>query len=362
MKILLLSFAKLKYMPYLNFYLDSLKNKNIDIHILYWNRDLQSDQFPSGHYTYHEFKFPLDSYAQKHKKIFSFLCYHRFAKAVLKTEKFDKIIILHTFPGVLFFRYLTKNYKERYVFDYRDFTYENFKFFRKIIARLIQMSAATFVSSAGFKKYLPVSDKIYISHNMLLGDLAHRKERTMIPRGQMPVRVGFWGFVRNRDLNLELITKMANDIRFELHFYGPIKGAALDAKALCEESHICNVFFHGEYSPQDRYEFVQNTDILHNLYHDQNMDMAMSNKYYDGLIFYIPQLCFQNSFMGTAASNAGVGFACDPSEANFANQVYNYYKSIQWEVFAANCDRELSKIEDEYHKGIKCLQSIFDEI
>ena len=58
------------------------------------------------------------------------------------------------------------------------------------------------------------------------------------------------------------------------------------------------MFFHGEYKPEDRYTFVRSTDLIHNIYKDRNMMLAMGNKYYDGLIFYIPQLCMKGSFMG----------------------------------------------------------------
>ena len=46
------------------------------------------------------------------------------------------------------------------------------------------------------------------------------------------------------------------------------------------------MFFHGDYKPEDRYTFVRNTDLIHNIYKDGNMMLAMGNKYYDGLIFY----------------------------------------------------------------------------
>ena len=43
MKILLIGFSKITYMPYLNFYLSVLEGTGAVIHIIKWNRDNTSD-------------------------------------------------------------------------------------------------------------------------------------------------------------------------------------------------------------------------------------------------------------------------------------------------------------------------------
>ena len=59
-----------------------------------------------------------------------------------------------------------------------------------------------------------------------------------------------------------------------------------------------NVFFHGEYSAADRLNMAKNTDIIHNLYDktDKTSHIAMGNKYYDGPLFSLPQLCTTDSY------------------------------------------------------------------
>ena len=57
MKILIIGFAKIKYMPYINFYLDNIDREKNDVHIIYWNRDLQEENLDSlKGITLHEFK------------------------------------------------------------------------------------------------------------------------------------------------------------------------------------------------------------------------------------------------------------------------------------------------------------------
>ena len=43
MKILLAGFAKIKYMPYVNFYLDNIDREKHEVHLVYWNRDLAEE-------------------------------------------------------------------------------------------------------------------------------------------------------------------------------------------------------------------------------------------------------------------------------------------------------------------------------
>ena len=40
MKVLIMGFGKIKFMPYLNIYLENIDREKNDVHLLYWNRDL----------------------------------------------------------------------------------------------------------------------------------------------------------------------------------------------------------------------------------------------------------------------------------------------------------------------------------
>ena len=40
MKILILGFTKMKFMPYASFYLDKIDYKKNQVEVVYWNRDM----------------------------------------------------------------------------------------------------------------------------------------------------------------------------------------------------------------------------------------------------------------------------------------------------------------------------------
>lgn len=360
MKILLVGFTKLAYMPYMNFYLSQLSKSNNEVHLLYWNRDEKEEINIPYDVILHEFKLFQEDEVAKIRKIKSFMRYRREAKHLLLYEKFDLIIVMHTIPAVLLYDILKKCYINRYILDYRDVTFENISLYKKIIHQLVNYSAATFVSSDAFRTYLPEKDNIYTSHNILLDSLEKRDFRKSRSRKVTPIKIRYWGFIRHENINKLIIDKLANDNRFELHYHGREQKTANNLKKYCMANNIKNVFFHGEYKPEDRYEFARDTDIIHNLYeNDKTMKPAMANKFYDGITLYIPQLCNIGSYMGKLVSQYRIGLECDPSDDNFADEIYNYYNSIEWDEFEKNCKDVLDKVLYEYECGISKLKELF---
>ncbi len=359
MKILIIGFAKIKYMPYLNLYLENIDREKNDVHLVYWNRDLKPEDTSSvNDITKHEFLCYQEDDVSKISKIGSFLKFRKFVKAVLK-EDFDFIVILHSLPGVLISKELITSYKNKYIFDYRDFTYENLSVYKKIIHSLVKNSYKTFISSNAFRRFLPIDEeKILISHNVISSELSLKSSETF--EKSEKVRIGFWGFIREEKINLEIIRKIGKDSRFELHYYGREQKVAKNLKQYVSGNGIENVFFHGEYKPQERYEFAGRTDIIHNIFEEENMMLAMSNKYYDSAIFKIPQLLMVGSFMAENAEKNGIGFAVNPYSDTFAQDIFDHYQSLDRMQFIEDSERFIIKISEENEKVRKTICSITD--
>jgi hypothetical protein len=182
----------------------------------------------------------------------------------------------------------------------------------------------------------------------------------MKPRNVRPIRIRYWGFIRHENINKTIIDRLANDNRFELHYHGREQATAKSLKIYCKNNRINNVFFHGEYMPVERYSFAAETDLIHNIYeNDTNTINAMGNKYYDSLIFYIPQLCNKGSYMGEKVNENDIGLDCAPYNESFAEDIYNYYISLDWKHFEGNCDKNLNNILEQYDNGVDVLSKIF---
>ncbi|WP_053954710.1 glycosyltransferase [Inediibacterium massiliense] len=361
MRVLVIGFTKIAYMPYMHFYINQLQKSNCDISLVCWDRDGKPDiDPPSGVKVFQHADYMLDSEPLA-KKVPHFIKYRNYIKKIIKNNKFDLIIVLHSTPGVLLSDILTRKYTGKYILDYRDFTYENFGVYKKIIHKLVHNSIATFVSSKGYLKYLPISNNIFVSHNLLIHSINERNARKNIDRNVEPIRIRFWGFIRHVDVNKLLIDRLGNDLRFELHYHGREQESGQTLKKYVESNRIKNIFFHGEYKPDERINFAARTDLLHNIYeNDIKTTYAMGNKYYDGLTFYIPQICNKGSFMGQEVESAGIGIMLDPNKMGFADQIFNYYNTLNWKNFNEKCDDKLRKIVEEYNNGMDVLQDILN--
>ncbi|MBE6557719.1 MAG: glycosyltransferase family 4 protein [Ruminococcaceae bacterium] len=359
MKILLMGFSKLKYIPYLRFYLDNIDDQEHDIHVLYWNRDKKPENLADyENVTLHEFSKCQEDNVRISSKIPNFIRYRQYAKKLIRRGNYDFIIFLHSFPGVLLSNVLTRKYRGRYIYDYRDSTYEKYGFFKKIIHKLVNCSYATFVSSDGFRQLLPqeAKEKIYTSHNFIKESLDHREDKKRYGTSADAIRISYWGFIRDEKTNCLMMDRLANDPRFELHYYGREDRLTDRLKAYANEKKAENIWFHGEYVPEDRYRFICTTDLIHNVFGNRNMMIAMSNRFYDGAIFRIPQLCMKNAIMGNRVENAGIGFSCDPQNENYADAVYDYYMSLDHKAFEEACDNELERVLEEYHRGCQVIR------
>lgn len=359
MKILIVGFAKIKYMPYLNLYLENLDREKNEIHLVYWNRDERSENLSSVEgLELHEFKCYQEDEVSKTSKIKNFLKFKKHVKSILK-EKFDFIIVLQSVTAVLLSDILvSKRFKNKYIYDYRDCTYENVGAYKNAVSKLAENSYATFVSSKGFERFLPQSEKIKFSHNILSEDLLCCQDIKKIKTSSQKIRIGFWGFLREEDVNLKIIEKVSKDQRFELHYYGREQKTACNLKEYVHKNKIKNVFFHGEYEPRDKYEFLKNTDIIHNIYAHENMKSATSNKFYDGVVFKIPQICMSGTYMGECVNAAGVGVVLDPYSDNFINELYSYSQNVDKNVLSENCDNILAEIKKEQNEVISTIKTI----
>ena len=361
MKILIMGFGKIKFMPYLNLYLQNLDRKSNDIHLLYWNRDLQGEDISHlKGITLHEFKCFQEDDVRKASKLKSFLRYRAFALNILKKEHFDFVIVLHSLTGVVVGDYLKKCFKGRFVLDYRDVTYESFAPFKRAVASLVEGSRFTFVSSDSFRAFLPktAENKIYTIHNIDTKALFYTNgAKATFVKGEK-IKIGFWGFIRNQELNLKIIEQLGNDDRFELHYYGREQQIAKKLKAFVKQKKYNNIFFHGEYSPEERYEFIKEIHLIHNIYNTTGEMLAVGNKYYDGVVFAVPQVCMVGSYMGSLCTENGIGFVADPYSEGFKAVLCEGLARLQGEEFTKNCFTTQQDILKQQEKSIALIKAI----
>lgn len=346
MKILLLGFGKIAYMPYMHLYLDNIENADFDL--IYWDRDGKKDDLiPSKIKHTYKYEAFIEEQLPFKKKLKYFYGYRKFAKQILKKNKYDRIIVLHTTPGLTLMDYLILHYKNKYLLDFRDVSYEYISFYRKLVGILSNNASKTFVSSDAFRKYLPKKSKIYTVHNFL-NDSINYKGIGKLNTNLKKIKISYWGLIRQVEINKKIMDALGNDKRFELHYYGRMQQDGRDMEKYAVAKNYKNIYFHGSYMPEERYEFAKNTDIIHNIY-DVNpvTGNAMGNKYYDSIIFKIPQLCTKDSYMGKRATSEGVGLELSLDEGNIANSIWEYYNNLDKNKYNKACELALKKVLEE---------------
>lgn len=330
--------------PYLKRYTEEFDKANVSYEVLFWNRAARSLTVPDN---YHYYDSTCDDGDGKLKKLKDFFGFRNWIVSHLRNHKSDGIVLLSTLTGILLFDKL-KSYKNRYIFDIRDYSYENYGFFRTIEKSVVKNSYFTAISSKGFKAFLPEYDYV-IAHNFNRGEMI---EMPKFKKSSGVINFVWNGTVRYFDFQKKYLDALANDERFMMIYHG--KGEHLEKfQKYCQEHNIRNVEFTGAYDNSKKYELLQNAHILNNCYggnYGDELKYAVSNRYYDGLIYRIPQVVEEGGYKATQVDTYGVGLPKD-ADGSFADQLYSYYQSIDAEEFEVNCQKAVAAVlrEDDIY-------------
>lgn len=338
----LISIGDISVTPFMNHYVNELRNKNKEYEVLFWNRELLLHELPNNYISYNV---KSDYNKSPYDKIGDFIGFSKWCRDQIRKKKYDKLIILTTLSGIFIADLLINKYKNKYIFDIRDYSYEHLKLFYYIERKIINSSFFTCISSEAFKEFLPSSNNYIICHNCRVEEINNRKEFKKKKHGET-LDVVFIGALRYFNHQVKIIEKLKNDKRFNIiyHGAGPEYGKYIQ---YCSASKINNIHFTGRYNDCEKYKLLAGADILNNSYMTpkfMEVKYAVSNKYYDGLIYGIPQLVEVNTYKHTLVEKNGVGIGLDVEDDQFANDLYEFYFSIQTEKFNLNCDCELQRV------------------
>lgn len=339
MKVCIIAFANLRITPYINNYIDLMKKNNIEFDIILWNRELADEKEIDG-CTIYSYDKRQDETRNLLVKVIPMLSYGAFVKKVLRKNKYDTVIVLTSLLGVLLESYLSKKYLKRYIFDIRDYSYEHIKWYYNKMDSLMKNSALNIISSKEFMNFLPKREYRVI-HNCNFEEIP----QNTLKKNTGTLRVVFAGVIRYFNEHKKFLDKIKNDNRFIFSFHG--NGA--DAEKLqnyCIEEDFKNVEFHGKFSPSEKEDIIENTDLIFNAYGNDNMSIKhlMSNKYYDSIYYKKPLLVNPDTAM--AESSKGIAFECD-YEGDTASKLLKWYDDIDVNEFNCTCENYLKKAIEE---------------
>ena len=351
MRTLVICDANIQAAPYVLVYLNLLLDYHCEVDYAYWDRT--GDNLPYlGINNVYRFDKTIDNSMPKIFKIRYFLGFRKFLLKVLKNKQYDCVIIFDTKLLMLLKKTLLKYYRKKFVYDMRDLSFEKNFFYRNEMNKLSNASIVTSISSDGFRQFFKKQDNVLTLYNFQSNDLNHigffRKKKA-----SEKISIFFWGFLRDLKLYLSLVDGLANSKKIDIWFYGVFSREMLSLQEYCKNRGYANIFFGGKYSQEQRYAFAKKADLLINIFENnfKNSNPIMSNKYYDGVFFRIPQICIRDSFMGELVRKQEVGFV-ERIENITPTNLINYYFSIDEKRFNEKCELLLNEIKSNHNSSL----------
>lgn len=342
--------SNVHWAPYFYRYEKILNDLDISFDLIFWNREGLKEQ-TSGNCI--SWDVPDVSNNKDPKKFFKFLGFSHFVEKQIRQHSYSRLVFLGTHGCAVSFcaNYLAKHYRSKMWIDIRDDEYEWFPPFYWGECKSIAASYATTISSYKYTTFLPKHDYLMM-HNIDPNWESCRRDFQKVPSKE--IRISFIGNVRYFEQNVAILNALGNDERFRLQYFG---SGSEKLQEYCKEKGITNTAFHGRFPQGDTLSFYCQTDIINNAYGNDSLNLrtALSNKLYYSLLFHMPILVSENTFMEELTKEYGFGFAFH-NDAKFADELYHWYNNIHSEVSTPRYDSLLDKVLAEDHATLTRLE------
>lgn len=336
-KIAIVGVHNLHLMQFLYKYTDILDSRGISYDVLYWDRDMDSSikykTFSGNKIAY---RYKMSNYQPKWKKVKGFIGCIKFFCKIIRDKKYDHIILLTTQTALPVYILSKTVRNSKYIFDYRDLTYEQNSICKKIIKKLITESQFTAISSMGFKKVLGESNKFVVSHNV-----SNLKMEFLPKQQNQNIRIVFWGMIRQVEWNKKICDVFGNVSGIELVYRG--EGHTEELKEYCAKYQ--NITFTGRYTTDQISSFAEQTDVLLNLYaNDAQQKLAMTVKLYDAIRYGLPMLISKGSYMAEIMETNKYAYITDIDNFDF-EEFIKWYQNLNLKSYPY--EKEYIQIRDD---------------
>lgn len=348
MKIALILPNNVWFCPYVSIYSKLFDHIGIEYDIISWNRTGKEEN-----------AIQYNSNLNSRNPIILLWAYYKFASFVKKTVreiKYDKLVVFTPQSAIFLSNFLKNEYKGKYIFDYRDLSIEQKSYFKKPFVTVLENSFANVISSPGFKDYLPKDFDYIISHNFDVKDVKEALNKELTTElNQTPIEILTIGGIRDYESNVEIIQNLANTEGFNVRFVG--KGPATeDLKSAAKSLNANNVFFEGYYPKEKEKDYVSDATFL-NIFYPRKVshDTALSNRFYNSLIYGKPMITTANTTQGYYAYNYNVGLALENCD-NLPEVLSNYLTKIDIKQYTTNRKKLLNDFLLDYSEWEKIIE------
>lgn len=355
MKTLIIGFFTKSNMPYIGLYEQILQEKKLPYDVICLDRF--NDDGPKKEENVYTFYSVMGT--DKKKKIIPYLYFRHFVLSILRKNRYDKIIVLTTVPAVLFKNYLLKKYPGKFIFDYRDYSFEKIGFYKKWVNQIASKSYATFLSSKGFYQFVNSINNVYIVHNISNSEFKIEHSRPF----KKIINIGFVGLVRYFDINTKLIDAFSNDEHFSLSYHGIVYDDC-DLETYCKGKKVNNVTMYGAYNNADKPKIYQSINLINSIYSLQSPEVsrAIPNRLYDAALYKIPLIVADGCYLAEVVRKYHLGVVVDTKDSGdiWKKKIEDYVASFDSHKFDQACNKFLQDVEEDQRIFRKKVSEFLD--
>lgn len=310
--------------------------------IIYWTKG--DDRKDCGATNTYPYKGEVPVEGGKWRKIKHYCAFMKYAKAVIRKYKFEKLIVYPTHMAWLLRGMLRREYKGKYILDVRDYAGENNPVIGRLTSEAVNNSGLCTITSPAYLNYLPKNHNYIISHNIqTINNDIIRSYRTRKLNKTKPIALAFIGTVRFLEQQKKIISVFGNDDRFIIRYIGRGSDALND---FCKEGKYKNVELVGQFDRSELGKYYMETDMAINIYgnNDPALVYALSNKLYSAALMGMPVLASPNTYTSEIIEKYHFGYTIDLDDCNCANYLYQYYMNLDRECLTNGCDAFMEKV------------------
>lgn len=333
MRVLIVDTVSYDRAPYLQYYINACREKKVDFDLFLWNRD--SDGGLKKENNIYTMNCICPFGGSKVKKILPMMQYRKNLLRVLKENQYTHLVLVNTLAPVMISQFVLRYFREKYILDIRDYTYEKISYYKKIENQLIQNSYFTTISSRGFLQFIDDNPKIIVNHN--ISNISQAEEKPTLKRGN-PVKIGFVGSVRYPKENIKLINAL-KDENIVLKYVGP-EVAGCNIQRYCQDHNIKNVVFQGKFKNHEKAKIYKGIDMINSLYGDFSLEVttAIPNRYYDALLFKKPIIASKGTYLGSLVEKNNLGLSIDLRNSEIDTVIKKYIYQFDAKTFVCHCN------------------------
>ncbi|GHV06867.1 hypothetical protein FACS189485_16130 [Spirochaetia bacterium] len=280
-------------------------------HVATWNRDNRPALSSKKCYSENIFT-SISPYGNKILKIGKLFTFAVFVKKCIKEIKPDYIIASHW--DTLLIAVLFNHGKCKLIYENLDMPTANNGFILALLQKLEKHAlgktdAIIFASRFFVEQYPFYRKKTLVLENKPFADIKNEKPAVYL-HSTDNIKLSFIGTLRYFDCMKNLITA-ASGLPIDVLFFGD--GPDYSKLKTFSENHD-NVYFFGKYNYEDIRCIYELSDIIWAVYpnKDYNVKYAISNKFFESLVFHKPAFFAANTLLGDFVMKNNIGFVVDP--------------------------------------------------